>query len=384
MAITYDAPSNTITVTGTYTDLFTDIWNADQAGGWGQVSKQGTHQFMFDCKLQIGDGETPTDVSDSQKQVVFNDALTANYQKFITRKASATMTFGVLEDATEKSTSKGVQFVVLQESFRVYLVYDESTSGSTNLYSCSFTSLVRTYLHVKNGKIFNNQLTSQVEIYPHATSEHFNIVIEKVEDYGILYPTGTWNKLVITDCGLATLFLRYEATMKNLYSRGCPRIVWAGGFKYGDFYLVNADSDNWTFYWSADSDKKVYRQYEFDAHCQDKDGNDLSGVSVISEYISPYGQAFSETTDENGNIPTQTVDHGWFDQPHGDTEQLKTPLKVTYSKAGYQTVVKYYPIDEKTKDTAVLHKAVGVFLDFGRPVINLKKTDPENKNVMVL
>jgi len=137
-------------------------------------------------------------------------------------------------------------------------------------------------------------------------------------------------------------------------------------------------------YWHGTSTAEVYRQYTFDAHCQDKDGNNLNGVSAVADYISPYGQAFSETSDVNGDISTQTADHGFFDQAHGDTEQLKTPLKVTYSKAGYQTVVKYYDLEEKTKDVVVLHKAVSVFLDFGRPVINLKKTDPENKNVMVV
>jgi len=65
-------------------------------------------------------------------------------------------------------------------------------------------------------------------------------------------------------------------------------------------------------------------------------------------------EAFTDTTDENGEISTQTVDHGYFDQAHGDTEQLKTPLKVTYSKAGYQTVVKYYDLDEKTKDVVLM------------------------------
>lgn len=148
-------------------------------------------------------------------------------------------------------------------------------------------------------------------------------------------------------------------------------------------YAINVEAE-WLIVWYLTSTHYLYRQYEFDAHCQDKEGNDLSGVSAVGEYISPYGQAFSVSTDANGDIATQTVDHGWFEQATGDTENLKTPLKVTYSKAGYQTVVKYYDLGEKTRDTVVLHKAVGVFLDFGRPIVNLKKTDPENKNVLVL
>jgi len=63
VAITYDAPNKIITVTG-YTEetpcTFEDIYQADQSGGWGVVSKQGTVQYLFDCRVYIGNGVTET------------------------------------------------------------------------------------------------------------------------------------------------------------------------------------------------------------------------------------------------------------------------------------------------------------------------------------
>ena len=63
MAITYNAGTNVITVTG-YTAgtpcTFLDVWNADQAGGWGVITRQCSHQYCLSAQLDIGDGSTVT------------------------------------------------------------------------------------------------------------------------------------------------------------------------------------------------------------------------------------------------------------------------------------------------------------------------------------
>lgn len=78
MAITYNAGTDTITVTagtaGT-PNTFTDIYNADVAGSWGQVTKTG-NMFVFSAKLQIGDGSTATYLHDTFKKVTLNEIWT--------------------------------------------------------------------------------------------------------------------------------------------------------------------------------------------------------------------------------------------------------------------------------------------------------------------
>ncbi len=78
MAITYNAGTDTITVTaGTAgsPNTFTDIYNADVAGSWGQVTKTG-NMFVFSAKLQVGDGSTATYLHDTFKKVTLNEIWT--------------------------------------------------------------------------------------------------------------------------------------------------------------------------------------------------------------------------------------------------------------------------------------------------------------------
>ncbi len=78
MAITYNAGTDTITVTaGTAgaPNTFTDIYNADVAGGWGQVTKT-SNLFVFSAKLQVGDGSTATYLHDTFKKVILNEIWT--------------------------------------------------------------------------------------------------------------------------------------------------------------------------------------------------------------------------------------------------------------------------------------------------------------------
>jgi len=371
--------------TGTYTIEITQP-------RWGVVWKTVESAFTFDTNIRLGDGFTTSWFIDSKKQIVFSP-ITGIYP--FEMKNYGHVRWGEIIDAEKKISKNGIQFLNERTApislFRCYV--SSGTNHSCEIYSCSFISVnVRAYIILPyNAKFYNCSLDNvHLEAYTGCDVDVYDLTIKGVTDEAAAYYMGgTLNKTLIYSCKYAFLFRRvYPTTWSNVIAKDLNYLVRCQTLPFGpiyDKYLKNVESDNWTFDWiDLPHPYKIYRQYEFDAHCQDKNGNDLSGVSVVGEYISPYGQAFSVTTDANGDIATQNVDRSWYEQATGNTENLKTPLKVTYKKPGYQTVVKYYPMDEKTKDRVVLHKAVGVFLDFGRPVVNLKKNDPENKNVMVL
>ncbi len=393
MGITYDAPSNTITVTGFSAETpctFLDIWNADQGGGWGVVSKQGTAQFMFDCKLKIGDGSTETWFADTKKQITWNDIDTSSYERIIEVKSNAHFIMGTVINESEKATKDGVQFVTFLDHTTpswhqpaVFISYNYNSNVDLKLYSCSFSSAVGTSGTVWMAGGQDHRLWNCIlDNFGVEGGDVFNVMLLDAD--GVKYARGTYEKIYAYDNSrLVYTHFDYPFEFKDVYGRNNTIIATLASAWSGIGKIINSDLDVWSFYWDPAATGKIYRQYEFDTHCQDKEGGDLTGVSAVGEYVSPYGQAFSQTTDGNGDIPTQTVDHGFFDQAHGDTEQLKTPLKVTYSKPGYQTIVKYYDMIEKTKDVVVLHKAVRVF-EASKPVINLKRTDPENKKVLVL
>jgi hypothetical protein len=95
---------------------------------------------------------------------------------------------------------------------------------------------------------------------------------------------------------------------------------------------------------------------------------------------------FNATTShsENGNIATQTVSRGYYDQAHGNTLQDYGPHTLTIIKAGYQNYIKKLTLSAKTAWEVKLAKAQHILLNSGRPVLNLKPSDPENKSVVVL
>jgi len=101
MAISYDAGSDTITVTAGTEAVpitFTDIYNADVAGSWGQVTQVG-NMFVFDCKLAVGDASTATYLADIFKKVTLNDTWTVT--------DNATLKTGLLFAAEGDKPRKG-------------------------------------------------------------------------------------------------------------------------------------------------------------------------------------------------------------------------------------------------------------------------------------
>lgn len=387
-SIIYTAGTNTIRVNA-FTEetpcTSSDVYDADVAGGWGVVTKQGNNQYRYDAILEIGDGVVPTYFADENQQILFSSTP----QQFLNIQENGHFRLGKVVDATEKLSERGCHLKTEHNSATIY------AEGELELYSSTLAAVgtrlrinfygVTTGMDLKIWSCIFDKVRITINPDPNSVVDIYRLNIQK-GTYGFtpVITTGTYNDILIHSITYAfNMSGGPSPIVKNIIARSNTYIMRASIYS-GELYLINADVDSWAFFWSNSPNAKLWRQYEFDVYCQDKNGNDLNGVSVVAEYISPYGEAFSTTTDADGDIATQTVDHGWFDQANGDTEQLKTPLKVTYSKAGYQTVVKYYDLEEKTKDAVVLHKAVAVFISLGTPIVNLKKTDPENKNVLVL
>lgn len=370
--------ANGVSATGNYTLEITQP-------RWGVISKEFDYAFGVDAFIYIGDSWTETWFAEEVKQIIFGSTV---YPFRVTDNGHLRLGRSVSDPL--KLADRGCHIITT----RAYSILTADANSYLELYATTITakdgawlrldidaidlkmwmsSLDRAELTLNpSGDYFHNIFRLTMSSKTRAFTPVVEVARSSFNDFFI----HSFTNAFYTQFGLTT-------EIKNVVMKNNTYVLNTATFN-GTFYFINAESDSWAFNWGASGDGKAFRQYEFDAHCQDKDGNDLSGVSVVGEYISPYGQAFSETTDVNGDIPTQTVDRSWYERVTGDTEQLKTPLKVTYSKASYQTVVKYYDLEEKTKDAVVLHKAVAVFISLGMPVVNLKKTDPENKNVLVL
>lgn len=356
-------------------------------GQWG-VSYKGPllgasihQQFAFNAKLRIGDLiGTITWFADENVQVRIFGAF-ARYTKYIEVMNNGHFRLGDVKVLASKTTTGGVAYICDNAGGGglPYYIFN-NTGGEVKLYASLLA--YGTYLAGgANGMTLWGCTVKPVNMGGSNWDIYDSVVGERT--YPLSGLLGTIDNLLVYSSthGWYKRWLSGDVTFTNLKIRDCTDVVFIRDWVSGNVYLVNPDVDVWAMAWNNAGTCKVYRQYEFDAKCIDLNGNPIQGVTALGEYISPYGTAFTDTTDAAGEISTQTVDHGFFDQAHGDTEQLKTPLKVTYSKPGWQTVVKHYTMDEKTKDVIKMTRVVDLI--FVKPpmrvALNLDEDNPESE-----
>jgi len=362
---------------------------------WGVVSKQGAAQYHFDAKLQIGNGSTQTYFADEEVQVQWADIDTAHYEKIFRVMRKTYLRLGALLDEATKATAKGVTILNHCDNTTPswhqpgYVIYEEWSNQNdieVYLYSCHFINPKRSmvvWIPYGTTRLWNCQFNG-VSLGDGPTDGLFNVTISYSNNYPFGYArwTGFEQAFAYNCYRLIYTQATYTFNLKNAYSRGHTYIVRPSGWS-GTGYFINCDFDSWAIDWAGTSSGTIYRQYEIDIAVTDKDDNPLSGATVTLR-DKDGNQVFQVTTEVNGEIATQTVSRGYYDQANGDTLQDYSPHTLTIEKGGYQTYEKRFMLKEKTTWEIKLAKAVGVFLDFGRPVVNLKKSNPENKVVMVL
>jgi len=340
MAITYDVPSNTITVVGGPFD-FTDIFNADVAGAWGVVTMQGTSQFLFTAKLIIGDNVNATTFSDTLKTVEFSAAvITGNTQQCIRINDYATLTFGELIDAGRKSTRNGVHIYCPVTAFQYYPLFIRYTVSNnySYLYGCTFTcnSTVRRDISVlPRGNVYNcffNGVYLAVGLDPVTN----NIMLANVY-VALRSPSGTnQGNITVNECNRYIWFYVNGGTVTNIVGVGASEVGIRVASVTANMYLVNALLDLWTFNFSGSAGVECYRQYTVNLQVLDKAGTAINGATATWKNNAG-ANVFSVATGATGAIAEQTVSRGYYDQAHGNTLQDYGPFDLTVELAGYRT-----------------------------------------------
>ena len=357
MAIVYDAPSNTITVTG-YTEgvpcTFLDVWNADQAGGWGVVAKQGTHQFELSCKIKVGDGVNASYLGDVDVQIVFVDGIvTAAGENLFELTANSFTTFGTLVSAADKTSKQGIDILNLESTSWVYLFRG---AGRLYLYSSSASSPdaeANFRLYNSVNRRYNCLFKVGVNDYPPNAGTDYNLLFASAS-CGFA-GSGDSDRIIVTDnTYVVRTYGADNLTVSNLLAQGCTFIGRFSGA--GTTTLIDTTSNTWAFSWVAGVQTRIiYRQYTMNIQVVDTIGTPISGATVTLKDKNG-NVVFTEASAADGTIAEQTVSRGYYTQATGDIIQEYSPHMLTVEKTGYVTLSTTFPLESPVDWIMVLLK----------------------------
>jgi len=349
MAITY--AGGIITVTG-YTEAvpcnFTDIYNADVAGGWGVWTKQGSKQFYSTACLKIGDGSTATWFGDTDAMLEFADSMSVYWTKFlISGEINSHIILGNLIHEANKITDSGVT---------LYLGNNGATIGRNGslsniipdirFYSCKIYSTAAQHNMRLTGKMYNTDIEAG-QLYQ-CSIDYYNVYF--VSGASIFsYPSGTFEMVTIKNSSYPIYIgsaITGTYTFISPILKGNTYVVRAESSS-STVNLVNADVDNWVFWWQGGSSSVIYRQYEFDLKVIDKDNTAIQ-TATVKIWDKDSNLIVNTTTDANGDITTQTITRGYYNQANGNTLQEASPHLIKIEKAGYTTYEADFTLEQKT------------------------------------
>ena len=373
MAITYNAGTNVITVTA-YTEgtpcNFTDIYNADVAGSWGVVTRQCTNQFCFDCALKIGDGSTTTWFADEAKHITFIGAPIEKTGEGVEDrwtfllKANSNVRLGKLEDAGDKTTSKGCSIIFNNTNHTCFgtVLSSPPSTAHLNIYSTQIqsTSSYVCFVYGLDGmKIYDSSFVRYT--FPAICKNvNFNNFLINNGYNGINGTSGTMNNIDIINSDKAIAVgssAVVDVVIKNAMFKNNNYVVYMSSAAK-DAYLINVDADSWLFLFVSSATKTCYRQYEFDLKVIDKDNSPINAATV-KIWDKDSNLIVDTTTNASGVIAAQTITRGTYAQATGSTLQEKSPHLIKIEKANYTTYEADFTLGDKIDWLIALQAAGG-------------------------
>lgn len=354
---------------------------------WGVVWKQGLEQFRLECKLAVGDGSTTTWVIVTRASLVIAVA-TGN---LVSIYNAATVRLGELKDAATYSTANGVTVFsgVAGSAHTFWKVY----GGTLQLYSSAFYNLGTSqcwFISGNTNRIWNCFVDGYKALLSYSANTNIYNVYRCGGETSLAdsVSTPTVDTLVVKNSSYAVTCQGANAlTISNLtggYQSSKFILAWITTV---DHYLIDCvwlDSPNWTINWGGGtSTGRIFRRHSFNIKVTDKDNNSVNGATVTLR-DKEGSVVFTASSGANGSIAAQIVSRGYYDQAHGNTMQDYGPHILIIAKVGYQTYVKKLIAADKVNWEIKLAKVATVLSSLGQPVLNLKASDPENTNLLVL
>ena len=334
MAITYNATDNIITLDGANTYSFEDIYNADQSGGWGVVSKQGDDQYFIEANITLGDGSNETQLIDEDCAIQLG--TNAN-QRWMETKANSvfrltTSYFEWYPPSVQKRWDGKTYFYNSSlykrgdatwhapsvyndiEILNCYLDFNSFFIGAGN-----FKTTIKESIFSLNNKSFEYGSSGECDI---------DDLTVKNALYGI--KTAVAKKIIFKNC-------KFSSNTYDIYL----------SVDNNELELINSIFDKNKLLFEKNSNI-LYDKFEFDIKVIDKNNNPLTGA-IVKLYDKNNNLIFEEATDENGKISTHEVLYRKFEGT-SETETLYTPHTLKITKDGYTDYEAKITIDHKIED----------------------------------
>ena len=346
MPITYNASTNTITVTG-FTEAspctFEDIYNASVINGWGVVNKPTDDSYVTKSKLVIGDGSTWTYFADIRKTAIFTGDVVLNYgDTLVTVKRHAYFRLGE-GDATKRSGTSGCVVDARDITVNSWCVLIRGeTESNVELYGS--TTICERYESLINVLNLNGLIARVYDcliqgggsaVSPRPNLDMNHVTVEDAS-YGISYgyqPAYPFSRIIVKFCDAGVYW--YSNQVYDLYDtvfKSNNREILTINLD-ATARLVDCELETWNIVWSGSptEDGKVERAYTFKVKVTDKDGNPLQNA-LVELYDKDDNLVFSDLTDANG----ETSEHVVVSIVYKSTETIdKNPHTIKINKSGY-------------------------------------------------
>jgi len=327
MPITYDPDTNTITVVGGTEDnpyTFEDIYNADQANGWGVFTKLSEGVYKTTAKLQFGNGATETWFVDKAKTVVVNNVSDANYDNVFLFKANSNVVLGQKEVTSEgfENYKNGCTFIINNTLVFEWNFLAEPDSN-VYLYNCVV-------------KILANRCNIK-DYYKEIKGCHFETLVRDLKGTELEYciitgPHGYLenvaenvivnNVFIKTTKPLMIWCINNNAKFTNIYGSSADRFATINNLQSPNVVkFVNCKPHNWKIRWylsSGATSGELQRIYAVKFKIVDKDGNPLANRTI--KVYDKNGNIIAEvTTDTNGETPEVEILYAKLTNPYSDS-----------------------------------------------------------------
>lgn len=392
MVTTYDAPSNTITVSDdpvTFTDINTDV------GAPGVWEMLGSHQFLSGAFLVIANGGHVTDVG---KSLYFSNGIaTGSYARIIEVESGGKITLGNLLDAGRKSSDQGCVIGLLETTQTAPCIW--GLSGSEMYFYSTiflgFRSTLMGYLYnIYKGNIWNcmfdrlalkpfGDISGDVNVH---NCNFFNVTI------ALFGPKNTTiDKVNTYDCAnLMWTSTTQVVVATNVYSIGLTRLLRTGANfdPPGSVSFIDCDPDSWAILWNAGSTAPAYRKNTVNIQSLDKDNNGIEdlGVTLYDVDGNTTGGFSEQTTDANGQITEQIAIRGYcvYGQNNLDTNLTKeySPHKLELKKGGWEADGGEFTLDEIINWRVHLNQSQPIRLLDGEPILALRPESAKHDRII--